>query len=128
MSNALCQSNFVAQVTKIWYIIHVDIFVDINDVHFIHDGVHVDVDHVFADVHGDVHVVHVYAHHDGYDGWVDAENFKTLPQLVTEIWYIIHVDVHVNDNDVLVAVHVDVHHDGYDGWVDHEYSGSYHNG
>ena len=46
---------------------------------------HVDVDHVFADVHGDVHVVHVYAHHDGYDGRVDAEIFKTLAQLVTEI-------------------------------------------
>ena len=40
---------------------------------------------LFANVHGDVHVVHVYAHHDRYDGWVDAENFKTLPQLVTEI-------------------------------------------
>ena len=83
---------------------------------------------LFANVHVDVHVVHVYAHHDHYDGWVDAENFITLPQLVTEIWYIIHVDVHVYDNDVLVAVHVDVHHDGYDWWVDPEYSGSYHNG
>ena len=47
----------------------------------------------------------------------------------------IHVDVHVNDNDVLVAVHVDVnvvhvdvHCDGYDEWVDPENFNSYHNG
>ena len=47
--------------------------------------IHVDVSDVFVDDPGDVHVAYLNAHHHGYDGWVDPENFRLLSPWITEI-------------------------------------------
>ena len=46
----------------------------------------VDVNDVHVDVQINIHVVHVDAHHDYYDGGVDHEDFRFLIQRITEIW------------------------------------------
>ena len=58
----------------------------------------------------DGYVVHFDTHLDGYDGWVDPENFRILSQ------WIAGIDVYV-DVDFVIAY---AHCDGYDGWVDLE--------
>ena len=51
-------------------------------------NVHFDIDDVLADVYGDEHVVHVDAHDEGSEGWLDLENCRLMmPLLISMVMY-----------------------------------------
>lgn len=65
-------------VSQMW-MFNIDIYFDVqDDVDDALIDVHVNIYDALFDVYVDVHVVHFDAHHDGYDGWVGSDNFRSL--------------------------------------------------